>query len=314
MGDLPAPRVTPSSPFTHTGMDFAGPFSVKTYNLRSARTVQSYICIFVCFSTKAVHIESVHDLTSNSFIAALRRFTACRGCPTDLYSDCGTNFVGADNALKKLISQESNDLSEHALARGIKFHFNPPAAPFQGGLWERAVRSMKEHFKRIVGDQKLQMDEFQTVLCRIEAILNSRPLTPMSNDPNDLEVLTPGHFLIGRPVVSPPEEEHGDTPLPRLKRWKYVEALSQQLWKRWCSEYLQTLQKRNKWLKTSTPLKEGDLVLIEDPQLPTLCWKRGRVLQTFPGKDGQVRVATVRTPTGELKRPVLKLFRLPAED
>ncbi|XP_072153714.1 uncharacterized protein [Bemisia tabaci] len=314
MGDLPAPRVTPSSPFTHTGMDFAGPFSVKTYNLRSARTVQSYICIFVCFSTKAVHIESVHDLTSNSFIAALRRFTARRGCPTDLYSDCGTNFVGADNALKKLISQESNDLSEHALARGIKFHFNPPAAPFQGGLWERAVRSMKEHFKRIVGDQKLQMDEFQTVLCRIEAILNSRPLTPMSNDPNDLEVLTPGHFLIGRPVVSPPEEEHGDTPLPRLKRWKYVEALSQQLWKRWCSEYLQTLQKRNKWLKTSTPLKEGDLVLIEDPQLPTLCWKRGRVLQTFPGKDGQVRVATVRTPTGELKRPVLKLFRLPAED
>ena len=173
---------------------------------------------------------------------------------------------------------------------------------------------MKDHLKRTIGDKKLLMDEFQTVLHRIEAILNSRPLTPISNDPNDLEVLTPGHFLIGRPLVSPPEEDHEDTPLPRLKRWQYVEALCHQLWKIRSKEYLQTLQKRNNWLKEATPLQEGDLVLIEDPQAPTLSWKRGRIIQIYPGKDGQVRVTTVRTPTGELKRPALRLFRLPLED
>lgn len=157
----------------------------------------------------------------------------------------------------------------------------------------------------------LTQEEFQTLTSRIEAVLNSRPLTPLSSDHRDLQVLTPGHFLIGRPLSSLPEKKYDIENPPFLQRWTYVEFFAQAFWERWHFEYLHTLQERSKWLEVTKSIKEGTLVLIHDAQAPPLTWKRGRIAKIFPDPDGHVRVAEVITATGMLRRPVIKLYPLP---
>ncbi|XP_054281217.1 uncharacterized protein LOC128998886 [Macrosteles quadrilineatus] len=314
MGNLPSARVTATIPFLKTGMDYGGPFTVKLHNLRSIRHIKVYICIFVCFATKAVHVEVVTDLSSDAFIAALTRFVSRRGLCSDLYSDCATNFVGADNALRKLVkSPNQTEIQVFASQNGIKFHFNPPAAPHQGGLWESAIKGIKYHLRRVIGDQVLTLPEFITVATQAEAMMNSRPLTPLSNDPSDLSSLTPGHFLIGAPLAAVPEADLSDAPQNRLKHWHLVQSLSQSIWKRWHLEYLHTLQQREKWHSPTKNLKVGDLVLIHQPT-PPLTWPLARITEVFPGKDNVVRVVHLQTANGQLTRPVHKVFPLPCNE
>lgn len=316
MGDLPSPRVTPARPFSSIGIDFTGPFSIKIVNLRSVKHIKAYICVFVCMATKAMHLEVVDDLTTEAFIASLTRFVSRRGRCNHIYSDCGTNFVGARNTLQKLInstlfSKESQaKLHHHTTSQEITFHFNPPAAPHQGGLWESAVKGVKHHLRRVMGETILTLMEFITLTHQIEAMLNSRPLTPLSSDPTDLSALTPGHFLIGAPLTSVPEPDHQEVPLNRLKRWQQVQALQQRLWKRWQLDYLHTLQQRFKWHQNSQNIKVGDLILIHDTSTP-LTWPLARVIKLHPGEDGVVRVVDIKTQNGTLTRPVVKVFPLP---
>lgn len=157
-----------------------------------------YLAVFVCFTVRAVHLEYVSDLSTGAFIAALHRFVARRGLPTDIYSDCGTNFVWANNLLCALVK---NPACRDQLTASVHctWHFNPPGAPHFGELWEATVRSSKTLLGRIMREHTFTIKEFSTVLCRCEAILNSRPITPASSDPTELDCLTPGHFLIGRP-------------------------------------------------------------------------------------------------------------------
>lgn len=314
MGDLPKARVTSTRAFLKTGMDYGGPFSVKVHNLRSIRHIKVYICVFVCLATKAVHVEVVTDLSTDAFIAALTRFVSRRGLCSDLYSDCATNFVGADNALRKLIkTTDHTQVQTFAAQQGIKFHFNPPAAPHQGGLWESAIKGIKHHLRRVIGDQVLTLQEFITITTQAEAMLNSRPLTPLSNDPTDLSALTPGHFLIGTPLAAVPEADLSNAPQNRLKHWHLVQSLGQQIWKRWHLEYLHTLQQRGKWDSSTQNLKIGDLVLIHQPT-PPLTWPLARITGVYPGKDSVVRVVQLRTANGQLIRPSHKVFPLPCNE
>lgn len=137
--------------------------------------------------TKAIHLEAVTDLTTEAFLAAFKRFTARRGVSSHMYSDCGTNFKGADNELKVLLESAKHNsvISHHRADNGITWNFNTPAAPHQGGLWEAGVKSVKFHLRRVIGATSLTLEEFQTVLCQVEACLNSRPLCAFSNDPAD---------------------------------------------------------------------------------------------------------------------------------
>lgn len=257
MGVLPTSRVTPSKPFTCCGVDYAGPIVLREGTRRNARTHKAYIAIFVCFSIKATHIELVSNLTTDAFLGAFKRFIARRGKPTRMYSDNGTTFVGAQRQLEEFYEfyrkQETRSgLDQFLSDQGIAWSFIPPNAPHFGGLWEAAVKSAKYHMSRIVGQAHLTYEEMQTVLSEIEAILNSRPITPLSEDPNDLLCLTPGHFLVGTALNSFPCDDISDIKENRLVRWQRVEQLRQHFWRRWSVEYLNLLQERTRWTGKET--------------------------------------------------------------
>lgn len=196
MADFPASRVTPARSFSRIGVDFAGPINIKLRPGRGVRTTKCYICLMVCFTTRAIHLEPVGDLSTKAFMAALKRFIARRGKPSEIYSDCGTNFLGASRELRRKMSILSKDEQVQGLltTENIKWVFNPPSAPHFGGFWEVGVKSVKYHLKRCLGTMTPTFEDLLTLLAQIEACLNSRPLTPVSNDPNDLTALTPGHF------------------------------------------------------------------------------------------------------------------------
>lgn len=320
MGQLPTDRVKLSRPFIHCGVDYAGPFMIRDGARRNARSRKAWLAVFVCFSTKAVHLEVVGDMTTSSFIGALKRFIARRGRVTAIYSDNGKNFVGAQNELKefyKFVSQTPNqkEILDFVTEAQISWNFIPPGAPHFGGLWEAAVKSAKSHLKRIMGCESFSFEEIQTVFCQIEAVLNSRPLNPLSEDPNDYEALTPGHFLIGEAINSFPCPDLQLINENRLSRWQRIERLRQCFWQRWHVEYLNNLQERHKWkLNKGSPLKIGQLVLIKQSGLAPLQWLMGRVQELHVGSDSVARSATVKTEKCVLTRPITKLCVLPIEE
>lgn len=317
MANLPAARVTVSRVFSKTGLDFCGPFEVKNFVSRSKQVKKVFVCVFVCFSTKALHFEIVNDLTSAAFLAALKRFVARRGKPSDIFSDNGRNFVGANRELRAILKSlfkgnSVEDIENYVANEGINWHFNPPSTPHFGGLWEASVKSLKYHLKRVVGKTILSYEEFLTLIIQVESVLNSRPLCPISNDPNDVEALTPAHFLIGSSLVAIPEPNYSEIPVNHLSRWQLVQRLTQHLWKKWSSEYLNKLLHRPKWHKGRLEVKEGDLVLVKeaDNYCP-LKWHLARILKIHPGQDNIVRIVTLKDKNGTYKRPMSKIVVLP---
>jgi len=315
MADLPKQRVTPSRPFSQTGIDFAGPFMCRESLRRKALTHKAYLALFVCMSTKAIHLEVVTSLSTEAFIAALHRFISRRGLPSDIYSDNATNFTGAANYLRDLSKWFDNEATRNTIVNftnslSIKWHFIPPHAPHFGGLWEAGVKSVKHHLRRTAGTTPLTFEELCTLFTRIEAVINSRPLTPLSNNPNETEFLSPAHFLIGSPIVTFPEPSLMGEKLNRLNRWQLIHHMTEELWKKWQLEYLATLQQRNKWNKKSENPLVGDLVLLKEDNTPPLHWPRGRITELHYGSDGIARVATVRTSDKVFKRSLSKLVPL----
>ncbi|XP_075168994.1 uncharacterized protein LOC142241135 isoform X1 [Haematobia irritans] len=267
---------------------------------------------------KAVHLELVPDLTTNAFIAALKRFISRRGYCSTIYSDNATNFIGANRELKDLLklflTQNHNQLVEECCrSLGIEWKFIPPRSPHFGGLWESAVKKAKYYLRRAIGTHILTFDELHTVTCQAEAIINSRPLTPISSDPNDLHPLTPAHFLVGRPLTTIPEPSQINENPSSLKRYHILRWIHQTFWDRWRNEYLNTIQQKTKWAGSRQNLQLNDLVLIKEDTSPPLKWPMGRIVATHPGEDGFVSVVTVRTIDGTFKRAVAKLCKLPIE-
>lgn len=318
MGSLPSDRVSAARAFLKVGIDFGGPIFVKTSRLRRATIVKSYIALFVCMVTKAVHIELVSTLTTEAFMHTLKRFIARRGNPVAIFSDNATNFRGAHNQLNAIYSffksqNNCNAIQDYLSTQEIQWKFIPPNSPHWGGLWEAAIKSTKYHIRRVIGNSNLTFEEFTTVLAQIEAILNSRPLCPVSNDPLDLTCLTPAHFLIGEPLTAYPDRDVTLIPDNRLSFWQRCQKIQQHFWQRWSVEYLNQLQNRPKWLKSSENLKKGMVVLLKEDNLPPLKWALGRILEIMPGSDGRVRVVKIKTKDGIFARPITKLCPLPHE-
>ncbi|XP_076660139.1 uncharacterized protein LOC143363448 [Halictus rubicundus] len=311
MSNLPPGRVAyRQRPFSHCGMDYFGPMQVKIGRRREKR----WGVLFTCLTTRAVHLELADSLTTSSAIMALQRLAARRGSPLVVYSDNGTNFKGASKELRDAAATiDEENLRSYALEKRMKWIFNPPDAPHMGGVWERLIRSVKSALQAILRDQIPSSEVLHTLLVEIEHSVNSRPLTHISVDPGDEETLTPNHFLLGT--------SSGEVHLGRYdaqatcpkKQWKIAQSFAESFWRRWLREYLPTLISRPKWHKSDTNLKKGDLVLIVDFQMPRNSWNTGTIEEVYPGADGVIRIAKVRTAKGELIRPTRKLITLTSD-
>lgn len=314
MGQLPKERVTLGRAFQFSGVDYAGPIQVKSSKLRNAKMQKGYIAIFICLGTKAIHLELVSDATQAAFQATFNRFIARRGLPQRMHSDNGTCFTGAWNKIqqeqKEFFKEKNEGIAAIAANKGIDWHFIPPGAPTFGGLWERGVRSIKEHLRKQVKNANLTFEELSTVLCQVEATVNSRPLGPLTADCENLNALTPGHFLIGDALLTRPSMLMADNAYNRTDRWRYLQLLHQHFWNRWHTEYLHQQQQRQKWRDRGENLKKGELVLVKEDNLPPRVWLMGRIIEVHPGQDGFVRVVTLQTKNGELKRPITKIVPL----
>ena len=252
MGQLPLERIAPGMVFENVGIDYAGPILLKLGRVRKPVIVKAYICVFVAVSVKAVHLEVVSDLTSEAFIACLRRFVARRGKPHTIWSDHGSNFVGASRELAELAAfleeqRTQTDIPDFCASQSIRWSFIPERAPHFGGLWESAVKSMKLHLRRVVGSTRLTFEELTTVLTQVEACLNSRPLVSLPSDGDGVEALTPGHFLIGRPLEALPDPPSACQSITVLRRWSLCQALTRHFWKRWSTDYFASLRRFSKW-------------------------------------------------------------------
>jgi hypothetical protein len=204
-----------------------------------------YLTLFISISVKAVNLEIVSDMSSTTFLAVFDRFVARHCVPSDIYTDCSINYLGAARQLKALFqdNQTQTNVSTHI---PCQCHFNPPAAPNIGGLWEAVIKSVKHHMKHAIGKQILTHEELLTLVTRIEGILNSKPLTPLSSDSNNIYTLTPGYFLIGQPIMAVPEPDVISSSMNRLDHWELLHQCHQTFWKRWNWEYFATLQGRLK--------------------------------------------------------------------
>ncbi|XP_058816162.1 uncharacterized protein LOC131679450 [Topomyia yanbarensis] len=318
MAPLPSVRATPARAFAYSGMDYCGPFLVRPLVGRGA-SVKIYVALFVCLVVKAVHLEVVADLTSVACINAVKRFVARRGQVFELHCDNATAFVGADRELKAARQAfreqfRSKQWDEYCTTSGITFRFIPARSPHFGGLWEAGIKSFKYHFRRIMGCKAFNMDQLLTVVAQIESVLNSRPLAPLSDSPDDTSALTPGHFLIGEPLFSIPEPDLCDLDTKRLSRLQDMKRSAQDLWRRWSRDYLSQLQQRSKWKKETADVEVGQLVLMKQDNTPSLQWPLGRITETIVGPDGHVRVVVVKTAAGTYKRAVTEIAVLPIDE
>ncbi|KAL7724273.1 hypothetical protein ACLKA6_016853 [Drosophila palustris] len=244
-------------------------------------------------------------------------FIARRGVPSRIYSDNATNFVGTNNLLRELqeaFERQRTSLQSFAAEKGMEWCFIPPREPHFGGLWEAAVKSAKHLLLRQIGSASLVESEVRGHLADVEAILNSRPLTPLSGDPNDGEALTPGHLLIGQPLRSLPQGSEPDTPSSGIscsRRWQLLSMLRQWFWRAWSKDYVHSLQLRGKWTAEQPNLAIGALEVIHEDNTPPQRWTTGRIVEVVPGADGRIRVADVKTAVGVCRRPIHKLAVLP---
>lgn len=312
MGELPEARVAQVTAFLVSGVDFFGPFSIRHHSRCRFQTTY-YVAIFVCFTTKAVHMEIVPDNTTEAFINALMRFIADRGRVKKIYSDNATNFQGTSNQLKQVQKRLLADREIIAAAcqkNGVEWSFIPARSPNFGGLWEASVKIAKGLMKAVMQRTSYTYDEFNTLVRQVTVLINSRPITPQSEDPNDLEPLTPGHFIYGgSPSLLPVMLDESKRELVIIHQ--NIQNKLNQYWRRWSTEYFHLLQSRGKWHKKVNSIKVGTMVLLREDNVPPLWWPIGRITATFPDETGNIRVVMVKTGKGEYRRGITNVAPIP---
>lgn len=290
MADLPKERLEPSPPFMYTGMDCFGPFITKN----GRKEVKRYGLLFTCFCSRAIHLEMIDDLSTDSFINGLRCFISVRGTITQIRSDQGTNFIGAKNALKAALKELDTNKLQHFLAnKQCEFVFNAPGSSHAGGIWERQIRSVRNILEVTTSlcPGRLDDSSLRTLFYEAMAIVNSRPLTVNNiNDPTMPEPLTPNHILTMKSSIPlPPPGNFIKEDVYLRKRWRRVQFLTEQFWARWKQEYIRAVAQRQKWHAPRRNLMVGDIALITDHVTPRNTWPLGRVTETTKGDDGLVR-------------------------
>ena len=305
MADLPECRLDMNhAPFFHTGVDCFGVFSVK----QGRSLVKRYGCIFTCMTVRAAHLEVLHTLSTDSFISALRRFVARRGNVGHIYSDNGTNFVGAEKVLKESIRKwNQRQISEFLVQKEVDWHFNTPLASHFGGSWERLIRSVRKILTSITSQTTFTEEGLTTLFVEVEGILNSRPLTPVSFLEEIKRPLTPNDVLQLCPTSGMPPTDIANSDSLIVRKWRHAQHFANLFWRRWAQEYLPTIRYCQKWYETKRNVMVNDIVILVDKNTPRSRWPLRRILKTFPDPKGFVRSAIVKMHGSEVKRPVSKM-------
>ncbi|XP_060073443.1 uncharacterized protein LOC132553231 [Ylistrum balloti] len=322
MADLPTERVTPSPPFTYVGVDVFGPWNVVTRRTRGGSAASKrWAALFTCLSSRAVHIELLEEMSSASFINAVRRFYAIRGKVAEFRSDRGTNFIGATSDLgATAIFIEDRQVKEFLRESGTIWKFNPPHASNFGGSWERMIGIARRILDSMLlgSNHKLSHEVLSTFMAEVTAIINARPLVPVSTDTDNPFILSPATILTqktGSQVESFGYLGHKDM---FRSQWKHVQVLAENFWNRWRKEFLPLLQTRRKWNHESPNVEEGDVVLMKDEQVARNDWPLGIITRTFPSEDGLVRKVEIQICRGGKKstlvRPVTQIVILLSKD
>lgn len=300
MKDLPECRVTPQPPFTTIGIDCFGPFTVKERRSELKR----YGLMVTCLASRAIHIEVLDDMSTTAFINGLRNVIAIRGPVREIYCDRGTNFIGA-------ISELTGD-------GVVKFKVNPPSASHMGGVWERMIRTARNVLQGLLRTHggRLNTSSLRTLLYEVMAIMNSRPLSAVTEE--DMP-LTPNMLLTMKSdVVIPPPGEYAEADIYARKRWRAVQYLANTFWNRWKNEYLSQLQARQKWIRVQPDIQVGSIVVAKDQDLVRNKWLTGKVVETTKSSDGAVRSVKILAANEKdhtksdryLERPVSKVIVL----
>ncbi|KAK9513134.1 hypothetical protein VZT92_026696 [Zoarces viviparus] len=300
MADLPSDRVDPSPPFTYCGMDCFGPFHTK----QGRKDHKRYGLLFTCLCSRAVHIEMLEDMTTDSFINALRCFIAIRGAVRHIRSDQGSNFVGAKHEMERALKEVNNERVAAYLAdKQCDFRMNVPDSSHVGGIWERQIRTVRNVLGSVLAHSAGRLDDasLRTFFYEAMSIVNNRPLTVDSiSDPTSLEPLTPNHLLTMKSSVPlPPPGHFVKEDLYAKKRWRRVQYLSEQFWNRWRREYLANITLRQRWHSPRRNMQVGDVVIVKEEEISRNEWKLARVLDVLKNDDGLVR--KVKIQIGERK-------------
>ncbi|KAG7470266.1 hypothetical protein JOB18_028772 [Solea senegalensis] len=298
MSNLPQDRLSMEPPFTNVGMDVFGPWSVSARRTRGGHAESKrWAVIFTCLCIRAIHIEVIESLNSSSFINAFRRFLAIRGPVKQIRSDRGTNFIGASKDLGIPSNVDERPVEQFLSERGCVWTFNTPHSSHMGGVWERMIgitRRILDSMLLQMVSSKLTHEVLTTFLAEVTAIVNNRPLVPVSTDPTDPFVLTPASLLNQKTGPCPaPIGDFGDRDLLK-QQWRRVQSLSNTFWQRWRQQYLSTLQIRRKWISDQPSLEKGSVVLLRDDQCKRNDWPLGIITDVYPSKDGRVRKVQVK--------------------
>lgn len=295
MADLPLDRLTMNPPFTNVGFDVFRPWAILSRRTRGGHVENKcWAVMFTCLSTRAVYIEVIETMSSSSFINALRRFTAIRGPVKRLRSGRGTNFVGACKELQ--INSEDPELKAYLQEKSCTWTFNPPHSSHMGGVLERMIGVARRILDAMLLKEncRLSHEVLVTLMAEVMAIMNARPLVPVSSDPGMPAVLTPAILLTQK--IDPVSAPLGNMDLKDLysKQWRQVQSLAETFWRRWKQEYLETLQIRKKWKSERPNLQVGDVVLLKDTQVKRNEWPTGVIVETFPSHAGRIRKVNVK--------------------
>ena len=319
---LPEFRVSQSRPFQFVEVDFAGPLYVKPTNV--APNPKSWLCLFTCCTTRAVHLELVPDLSTVTFMNCFKRFSGRRGIPSKIISDNGKTFKAASRIIAKIFSDD--EVQKHFSDQRISWTFNLERAPWWGGFFERLIKSTKRCLKKVVGQSTLNYNQLVTLIVEVESVLNSRPLTYLSMD--DLEEpVTPSHLICGYRVLSLPDIEISDLSDPDYdldqdeisRQTQHLKIVLSKFWKRWRKEYLLELREHHRTRcvthGSDADIQVGAIVTVYDDSHPRGMWRLGVVEELIIGADGVTRGARVRviSKTGRpttLRRPIQLLYPL----
>ena len=279
---------------------------------RGRSLVKKYGVLFTCLSIRAIHLKVSQSLDTDSFINAMWRFIARRGQPEEVRSDNGGNFVRGEKELQEEIEGwNQHKIGEFLLQQNVKWTFNPPDGSHHGGVWERCIRTVRKVISALTKEQILDKEGLVTLMCEVESIVNGRPVTKVSDNPKDLDTLTPNHLLLLHSGPSLPPGFFQKDEIYSRKRWRQIQYLAEVLWRRWIKEYLPSLQERQKCNRPMRNFVIGNIVLVADVNCPRSCWLPARIVDVqLNDKDGFVRRVTVKTKTSTLQRPIDKLILL----